>query len=65
MMTRKNFTIIFLLSVLVFVCIVLSPVVTKNAKDISYSDFQLAIGPLLSALAVFISYRTEKKKQLK
>lgn len=65
MKNRKTFTIIFLTVALVFVGVILSPVFSKDFKDILFSDFQLAIGPFLSAIGVFISYRAERKKHNK
>lgn len=62
MKNRKTFTIIFLTVAFVFIGVILSPVFSKNFKDIQFSDFQLAIAPFLSAIGVFISYRAERKK---
>lgn len=54
----------FLIAVLIFIGYELSPIFQKeNINDISFSDFRSSIGPFLTFIAVYISYRTEIKKE--
>lgn len=64
-MTTKKITILLLLFlILVFIGLDLSPILKKESlKDISFSDFRNSIGPVLTFIAVCLSYRTEIKKE--
>lgn len=63
MVARKKFVIIFLILVLLFIGFDLAPLLQKESlKEISFSDFRLSIGPFLSGIAVFMSYRAGIKK---
>ncbi|MEN2490092.1 hypothetical protein AAYQ05_19975 [Flavobacterium sp. B11] len=60
-MTKKNFLLVFIVLGLLYIGISLSPLLTKDIKDISYSDFRLVIGPFLSTIGILITYTQLKK----
>lgn len=62
-MTKKNFLLVFIALGLLYIAISLSPLLTKDAKDISYSDFKLVIGPFLSTIAILITYTQLKRRK--
>ncbi|KRD62495.1 hypothetical protein ASE40_01510 [Flavobacterium sp. Root935] len=68
-MITKKFTIVLLLVfIIIFIGIDLSPILKKeNVNDISFSDFRNSIGPFLTFIAVFITYkkllRNEKNEE--
>lgn len=63
-MTRKNLLLLFLSLILLFIASDLAPLFQKkDLKVISFSDFRLSIGPFLTFIAVFLSYRMEIIKE--
>ncbi|WP_281634029.1 hypothetical protein [Flavobacterium luteolum] len=60
-MTKKNFLLVFIVLGLLYIGISLSPLLTKDIKDISHSDFRLVIGPFLSTVGILITYTQLKK----
>ena len=62
-MTKKNFLLVFIILGLLYICISLSPLLRKDIKDISYSDFRLVIGPFLSTVAVLVTYTQLKRRK--
>lgn len=66
MITRKNLLLLFLILILLFIGFDLASLLQKeNLKDITYLDFRYSIGPALTFIAVFLSYRAENKKERK
>lgn len=62
-MTKKSFLLVFIILGLLYIAISLSPLLTKNIKDISYSDFRLVIGPFLSTVGILITYTQLKRRK--
>ena len=62
-MTKKNFLIAFIILAFLYIAISLSPLLRKDVKDISYSDFRLVIGPFLSTVAVLVTYTQLRKRK--
>ncbi|MFC4477884.1 hypothetical protein BSF41_08320 [Flavobacterium sp. ACN2] len=62
-MSKKSFLFVFIILGLLYIGISLSPLFTKNIKDISYSDFKLVIGPFLSTVAILITYTQLKRRK--
>ncbi len=62
-MSRKNILFSLIIFDILYIGITLSPLLTKEIKDISYSDFRLVIGPFLSTVAILISYIQLKKEK--
>ncbi|SCY95681.1 hypothetical protein [Flavobacterium anhuiense] len=60
-MSKKSFLLVFIILGLLYVSISLSPLLTKDIKDISFSDFRLVIGPFLSTVGILITYTQLKK----
>lgn len=60
-MSKKSFLLIFIILGLLYISISLSPLLTKDMKDISFSDFKLVIGPFLSTVAILITYTQLKR----
>lgn len=64
MATRKNLLLLFLILILLLIGFDLAPLLQKeNIEEISFSDFRSSIGPLLSGIAVLLSYKAEIKKE--
>ena len=62
-MTKKTFLLVFLILAFLYIAISLSPLLRKDVKDISYSDFRLVIGPFLSTVAVLVTYTQLRKRK--
>ncbi|WP_433834009.1 hypothetical protein [Flavobacterium anhuiense] len=60
-MTKKNFLLVFIILGVLYIGISLSPLLRKDLKDISYSDFRLVIVPFLSTVGILITYTQLKK----
>ena len=60
-MTKKNFLLVFIILGVLYIGISLSPLLRKDLKDISYSDFRLVIAPFLSTVGILITYTQLKK----
>lgn len=60
-MSKKSFLIVLIILGVLYLCITLSPLLRKDIKDISFSDFRLVIGPFLSTIGVLITYTQLKK----
>ncbi|MHC0439147.1 hypothetical protein [Flavobacterium sp. 3-210] len=60
-MTKKNFLLVIIIFSLLYIGISLSPLLTKDVKDISYSDFRLVIGPFLATIGILITYTQLKE----
>ncbi|WP_427875360.1 hypothetical protein [Flavobacterium sp. MMS24-S5] len=62
-MSKKSFLFVFIILGLLYISISLSPLLTKDIKDISYSDFRLVIAPFLSTVAILITYTQLKRRK--
>ncbi|MCM0665890.1 hypothetical protein [Flavobacterium tyrosinilyticum] len=62
-MSKKSFLLVFIILGLLYISISLSPLLTKDIKDISYSDFRLVIAPFLSTVAILITYTQLKRRK--
>ncbi|WP_035691315.1 hypothetical protein [Flavobacterium sp. F52] len=62
-MSKKGFLLVFIILGLLYISISLSPLLSKDIKDISYSDFKLVIGPFLSTVAILITYTQLKRRR--
>ncbi|MFH6993133.1 hypothetical protein [Flavobacterium sp. FlaQc-48] len=64
MSTQKKKLLIFLILTLLFIGYDLNQILQKESiKDISFLDFRFSIGPFLTFIAVFLSYKEEIKKK--
>jgi len=62
-MTKKTFLLVFIIIGVLYIGISLSPLLTKDRQDISYSDFRLVIGPFLSTVGILITYTQLKRRK--
>jgi len=62
-MTKQTFLLVFLILALLYIGISLSPLLTKDRAEISYSDFRLVIGPFLSTVGILITYTQLKRRK--
>ncbi|KAF2337324.1 hypothetical protein [Flavobacterium nitrogenifigens] len=62
-MSKKGFLLVFIILGLLYISISLSPLLAKDIKDISYSDFRLVIGPFLSTVGILITYTQLKSRK--
>ncbi len=62
-MSRKSFLLILIIFSILFIGINLSPLLRKDLKDISYSDFRLVIAPFLTTVGILITYTELKRRK--
>jgi hypothetical protein len=62
-MSKKSFLLVFIMLGLLYILVSLSPLLAKDIKDISFSDFRLVIGPFLSTVGILITYTQLKRRK--
>ncbi|OXA71884.1 hypothetical protein B0A67_09755 [Flavobacterium aquidurense] len=64
MANQKNLLLLFLILILLFIGSDINHIFqTESLKDISFLDFRHSIGPFLTSIAVFLSYKAQIKKE--